>query len=115
MKMKEMNYDKPYHYIDSISVFLDLDTVIYIFVLALIIWGIIRLVQKVGKKQGMSFLCFLAKYLYAAYVPVFVFYMVQLIMSHQYIVTNIIISCLPIVYGVIFQLIFKVIRNRRQA
>ena len=112
--MNEMTYNKQYHYIDSISVLLDLDTVIYIFVLALIIWGIIRLVLRIKKKQEMRFLDYLGKYFYSAYIPVFIFYSIQLIMSHQYIATNIIINFLPVVYGVVLQLIFRTICNGRK-
>lgn len=117
MNNSNLVYDKPYHYIDSISVFLDMDTPIYTFVLALIIWGIIRLVCKLKGKRGMSFLEFLARYLYTAYVPVFLFYLVSLIISQKFITTNIIITFLPLVYGVILQAIFiwiKRIRDKKK-
>lgn len=102
-----LDYNKPYHYIDSPSVLLDLDAVVYILLLALVIWWIVRTLQKIKNKEKISFGDFCATYLYVSYVPWFILFMTQMIISGRYLATNIIISVLPLPYGVLMQLVFK--------
>lgn len=106
MNEPELVYTKENHFIDSPSVFWDLDSFVYIFVLALIIFGIVRLVQKKKGADKISFVHFLAKYMIVCALPVFVLFLVQLLMSGVFIPTNWIITFLPLVYGIIIQLIF---------
>ncbi len=105
------DYGKPFHYLLSPSTFLDLDSFVYIVVLALLVFGIVRLVAKCKGRKGISFIDFFAKYMFACSIPVFLLFFVQLAMSGQWVVTNIIITCLPLVYGLIIQLIFMLIKK----
>lgn len=109
-----LEYSKELHWVDSPSVFWDMDAVIYIAILSLLIWGIVRLVQKKKGSEKIRFIDYCAKYLYTAYLPLFILFAVPLLMSGQYyILSNIIISLLPLVYGVILQLLFILIRKMR--
>ena len=111
--MNELEYRKSNHYIDSPSVFWDLDSLIYIVALGLIIWGIIRLVSRIRNSRKMSFAEYISKYFYSAYVPIFLLFFVQLLISGVFIPTNIIICVLPLVYGLIIQIIFLIVRKIR--
>lgn len=42
----EMTYDKKYHFLDSFSVFMDIDSLIYILISALLIWMIVNIYCK---------------------------------------------------------------------
>ena len=104
-------YGKPFHYLLSSSTFLDLDSFVYIVVLTLIVFGIARLVAKCKGRKGIHFIDFFAKYIFVCSVPVFLLFFVQLAMSGQWVMTNIIIACLPLLYGLIIQLIFMLIKK----
>jgi len=109
--MNELVYDKKYHYWDSISVFLDIDSLIYMLVSIMIFWGIARIICKVKKKEKISIFVFISKYTIISAIPIFLLFAVQLIMSGKYIKNNIIIAFLPLVYGVLIQVIFMIIRK----
>lgn len=111
--MNETIYNKPYHYIGSPSVFWDLDSLVYIVVLGLIIWGIIRLVGKIRHGRKMSILEYGAKWFFTAYVPVFLLFFISLMMSGNFIATNLIISFLPLVYGIIIQVVLLIVKKVR--
>ncbi len=107
--MNELVYDKKYHYWDSVSVFLDIDSLIYILVMMMIFWGITRIICRVKKKEKISVFDFIRKYMIISAIPIFLLFAVSLIMSGLYIRNNIIIAFLPLVYGVIIQVIFMII------
>lgn len=104
-------YGKPFHYLLSPSVFLDLDSFVYIVILSLIVFAVVRIVQKVKGKKGTSVLDFYAKYMIVCSVPVFLLFFVQLAMSGQWTANNVIISILPLLYGLLIQLIFMLVRK----
>lgn len=59
------DYGKAFHYLLSPSTFLDLDSFVYqIVVLALIVFGIARLVAKCKGRKGIHFIDFFAKYMF---------------------------------------------------
>ena len=108
-----MVYDKENHFIDSFSVWLDLDSCVYIIVILLIAWGVTRLVQKTKKKDKISLLKFTSKYMIFCSLPIFVLFAVQLIMSGLFVANNIIVTFLPLIYGAIIQLICHIIVRHR--
>ena len=77
-----------------------------------IVFGIARLVAKCKGRKGIHFIDFFAKYMFVCSVPVFLLFFVQLAMSGQWVMTNIIIACLPLLYGLIIQLIFMLIKKK---
>lgn len=107
--MNNLEYNKEYHFIDSPSVFWDLDTLIYLAILSLIIWGTIRLFGKIKDARSMTYPEYCARFLYTAYIPIFLFYFIPLLISGMFIPSNFIISFLPLVYGGIIQLIFHLV------
>lgn len=100
----EMTYDKKYHFLDSFSVFMDIDSLIYILVSAWLIWMIVNIYNKSQKKKKVYFGAFISKYMVLCSIPVFVFYAITLIMSGMYVFNNIVILFLPLVYGIVIQL-----------
>lgn len=104
-------YSKPFHYLLSPATYLDLDSFVYIVVLALLVFAIVRLVAKCKGRKGISFVNFFAKYMLVCAAPVFLLFFVQLAMSGQWSVSNAIICFLPLLYGLILQLIFKLIQK----
>lgn len=113
--MDELVYDKKYHFIDSVSVWLDLDSLIYIAVSLLLIWGIANLVMKIKKKPSLNILKFMARYMILCSLPIFILFGVQLLMSGMYyIVSNVIITFLPLLYGAIIQLICVLVCKHQQ-
>lgn len=111
----EMTYNKKYHFLDSFSIFLDIDSLIYILISTLLIWAIANIYIKTKKRQKICFSIFVSKYMLVCAIPVFVFYAIMLIMSGVYVLNNIVILFLPLVYALIIQLIFRIIvRNRNK-
>lgn len=113
------NYGKPFHYLLSPSIWLDIDSFIYIVVVAMLTFLVVRIVKRGNNtKNKINLIDFLAKYMLACSAPVFFIFFIQLIISGQWTANNLIVSFLPIVYGVIIQLIFtmvrKIIRRRRK-
>lgn len=45
------NYGKPFHYLLSPSIWLDLDSFVYIVVVALIVFGVVKIVAKFKKSK----------------------------------------------------------------
>ena len=91
--MNELVYDKKYHYWDSVSVFLDIDSLIYILMLMMIFWGISR----IKNKEKISIVDFISKYMINSSIPIYLLFAVQLKMSGMYIKNNIIVTFLPLV------------------
>jgi len=112
--MNELTYNKEYHYWDSISVFLDIDSLIYILVSMMIFWGIARIILKVRKKEKISIFVFISRYMIISAVPIFLLFAIQLIMSGMYVTNNIIITFLPLVYGILIQAIFMIVRKSKK-
>ena len=86
----EMTYDKKYHFLDSFSVFMDIDSLIYILISALLVWAIVNIYYKSKKKDKIHFGVFVSKYMLFCAIPVFVFYAIMLIMSGVYVFNNIV-------------------------
>lgn len=106
------NYGKPFHYLLSPSIWLDLDSIVYIVVVALIVFCAVKIVAKFKKsKKKVKIIDFFAKYMLACSIPVFLQFFIQLFISGQWIMSNIIVCILPIIYGAIIQLIFVIIRK----
>lgn len=106
------NYGKPFHYLLSPSIWLDLDSFVYIVVVALIVFGVVKIVAKFKKsKKKVKIIDFFSRYMLACSIPVFLLFFIQLYISGEWILSNIIVSILPIIYGAIIQLIFVVIRK----
>lgn len=103
--MFDENYSKPFH-IGSPSVFLDLDSLVYIVISLIVIWLVVRLIQKKKSNAKSGFVKFASKYMILCAMPVFLIYLIQLIVAGKMVVTNWIICFLPLVYGAILQLIF---------
>ena len=103
----EMTYNKKYHFWDSFSVFMDIDSLIYIFISTLLIWIIANIYSKSKKGKRISFRIFVSKYMFVCAIPVFAFYAIMLIMSGVYVLNNIVILFLPLLYAAIIQLIFR--------
>ena len=101
----EMTYNKKYHFLDSFSVFMDIDSLIYILVSALLIWAIVNIYFKAKKKNRINFGVFVSKYMFFCAIPVFVFYAIMLIMSGVYVFNNIVVLFLPLVYAFVIQLV----------
>jgi len=108
------NYGKPFHYLLSPSIWLDLDSLIYITIVAILSFAVVRIVAKGKRKKGTNIIDFLAKYMFICSVPVFILFFIQLILSGQRRLDNIIISILPILYGGIIQLVFMIINKIRK-
>lgn len=113
--MNEMVYNKEYHFLDSVSVWLDLDSLVYILVILFLAFGVTNLILKLRKKKLINLLVFTKNFMVLCAIPVFVLFGVQLIMSGMFIIGNIIITFLPLIYAVIIQLIcmlvYKIIKK----
>lgn len=106
------NYGKPFHYLLSPSIWLDLDSLIYIVVVALLAFGAVRIIVKCkNSNKKVKIIDFFARFMIPCSIPVFLLFFIHLIKSGQWTVSNIIVSILPIVYGAIIQLIFIIIRK----
>lgn len=103
--MFDENYSKPFHIV-SPSVFLDLDSLVYIVISLIVIWLVIRLIQKKKGNDQSGFVMFASKYMVLCSMPIFIIYLIQLIVAGKMVVTNWIICFLPLIYGAILQLIF---------
>lgn len=108
------NYGKPFHYLLSPSNWLDLDSLIYIAIVAILVFAVARIVAKCKGKKGTNIIDFLAKYMFICSVPIFILFFIQLVLSGQWRLDNIIISILPILYGGIIQLVFMIINKVRK-
>ena len=110
----EMTYNKKYHFLDSFSVFMDIDSLVYIFISALLIWIIANIYSKSKKKKKIGFSIFVSKYMFVCAIPVFVFYAIMLIMSGIYVFNNIVILFLPLVYAIVIQFIFSIFLKQKR-
>ena len=110
----EMTYNKKYHFLDSFSVFMDIDSLIYILISALLAWAIMNVYHKFQKKNKISFGVFVSKYLFFCSIPVFVFYAIMLIMSKVYVFNNIVVLFLPVVYAIIIQFVVRILLKKKR-
>lgn len=109
----EMTYDKKYHFLDSFSVFLDIDSLIYILISALLVWLIANIYTKSKKRANIGFASFVSKYMFVCSLPTFIFYAIMLVISGVYIINNVVILFLPLVYGAFIQLLAcKIIKRK---
>lgn len=114
--MFDENYSKPFHIAGSLSMFLDLDSFVYVMLTSLIIWLLVRLLQKKRGLKRISYITFMSKCTLFCAVPIFLLFLIQLIISGQMVLSNWIICFLPLIYGIIIQLIFygiKKIKNEK--
>lgn len=110
----EMTYDKKYHFIDSFSVFMDIDSLIYILISALLIWTIVNIYVKSKKGAKIGFGSFISRYMFVCAIPTFVFYAVMLVRSGVYMFNNIVVLFLPLVYALVIQLVAGIIMKRKR-
>ena len=103
----EMTYNKKYHFLDSFSVFLDIDSLLYILISALLIWQIVNMYYKWKKRKKISFGVFISRYMFVCSIPVFVFYAIMLVISGVYVFNNIVILFLPLLYASMIQFVFS--------
>lgn len=104
-------YDKPYHFWDSPMVFLDIDSFVYIMVLAVVIWLIVMWIRKRKCKRRIGYIEFHSRFMFFCSLPVFILYLCQIIPSGYYTLNSCSICVLPIVYGALIQLIFFIVRK----
>jgi len=69
----EMTYDKKYHFLDSFSVFMDIDSLIYILISTLIAWIIVNISAKSKKRATIGFGLFVGKYMFVCSIPTLFF------------------------------------------
>ena len=110
----EMTYDKKYHFLDSFSVFMDIDSLIYILISALLVWIIVNIYVKSKKRAKIGFGWFVSKYMFVCSLPTFIFYAIMLVMSGVYVFNNVVILFLPLVYGVIIQVLVSIIIKHKR-
>ena len=110
----EMTYNKKYHFFDSFSVFMDIDSLIYILISALLAWAIVTIYVKCKKGKKIGFALFLSKYMFVCAIPTFVFYAIMLVMSGVYVFNNIVVLFLPLVYALVIQLVFSIILKQKR-
>ena len=111
----EMTYDKKYHFIDSFSVFMDIDSLIYILISALLIWIVVNIYVKSKKRTKIGFGSFVSKYMFVCSLPTFIFYAIMLVMSGVYVFNNVVILFLPLAYGAIIQGIVNIIIKQKKS
>ena len=109
----EMAYNKKYHFLDSCSVFLDIDSLLYILISTLLIWLIVNMYYKWKKRKKISFDVFISRYMLVCSIPVFVFYAIMLAISGVYVFNNIVILFLPLLYASIIQFVFRRLIKKR--
>ena len=110
----EMTYDKKYHFLDSFSVFMDIDSLIYILISTLIAWLIVNIYVKSKKRSKIGFSWFVSKYMFVCSLPTFIFYAIMLVMSGVYVFNNVVILFLPLVYGAIMQVVVSIIIKHKR-
>ena len=110
----EMTYDKKYHFLDSFSVFMDIDSLIYILISALLVWIIVNIYAKSKKRAKIGFGWFVSKYMFVCSLPTFIFYAIMLVMSGVYVFNNVVILFLPLVYGAIMQVVVSIIIKHKR-
>ena len=110
----EMTYDKKYHFLDSFSVFMDIDSLIYILISTLIAWLIVNIYAKSKKRSKIGFSWFVSKYIFVCSIPTFIFYAIMLVMSGVYVFNNVVILFLPLAYGAIIQGIVNIIIKQKR-
>ena len=109
--MNELSYEKKWHFWDSPSILLDIDSLIYLVVSVVFIWGIVCIVKKRMKKDSIKLSDFIGRYMILCSLPVFCIFLVQLIMSGKFILSNWIVTFLQLIYAVIIQAIFIIIKK----
>ena len=110
----EMTYDKKYHFLDSFSVFMDIDSLIYILISALLVWTIVNIYAKSKKRVKIGFGLFVSKYMFVCSLPTFFFFAIMLVMSGVYVFDNVVILFLPLVYGLIIQVLVSIISKHKR-
>lgn len=110
----EITYNKKYHFLDSFSVFLDIDSLIYILISALLIWAVANGFSRMKKGKKIRFGTFVSKYMIICAIPVFLFYAVMLIMSGVYVYNNIVVLFLPLLYAAIIQFVVRIILKNKK-
>ena len=111
----EMTYDKKYHFLDSFSVFMDIDSLIYILISTLIAWLIVNIYAKSKKRSKIGFSWFVSKCIFVCSIPTFIFYAIMLVMSGVYVFNNVVILFLPLAYGAIIQGIVNIIIKQKKS
>ncbi len=111
--MENLVYDKKYHFLNSLSVWLDLDSLVYILAVLLLAWGITNLICKCRKQRGIKLFRFAKKYMILCALPIFILFAVQLAMSGIWTSGNILIAFLPLLYGAVIQIIFIIINPKK--
>ena len=101
--MFDENYHKPFHISGSPSVFLDLDSLVYILCCSLLGWLLVRAIQKRKGKKESAYFEFISKYMIVCSLPVFAIYLVTLLLNGKMVLSNWIICFLPLIYGLIIQ------------
>ena len=109
--MKELSYEKKWHFWDSPSVFLDIDSLIYLDVSVVLIWSIVCADKNRMKKESIKFSDFVSSYTILCSVPVVCIFLVQLMMSGIFILSNWIVAFLPLIYSIIIQVILMIIKK----
>ena len=104
--MFDENYPKPFHYAGSPSPFLDLDTFVYILVMALVIWLVVRFLQRIRGKTQISYISFMSRYLLFCSTILFLIYFFSLLINGKMVLSNWIVCFLPLLYGTIIQFCF---------
>lgn len=104
-------YNKAYHFWDSPAVFLDIDSFVYIAVAVLLAWLIVKAIRRKKGKEKIYFIEFVSRYMVLCSLPAFIGYLIMLISSGIYTLTNVSICVLPLVYGALIQLVFYIIRK----
>lgn len=112
--MFDNSYSKPFHISGSPSVFLDLDSLIYIVVSSTLVWLIVCAVKKIKGIKPSSYFEFIGKYMIVCALPVFIINLIMLFMNSKMIFTNCIICILPLLYGLVIQILFTFIRKYRR-
>lgn len=111
--MFDENYSKPYHISGSPTVFLDLDTLLYLLLISFIVWLVVRSVQKRRKRKQISYTSFMSRYLLACSVPLFLGNLITLLLFGKMVLANWIICFLSLIYAGVLQLLFWGMENKQ--
>lgn len=109
--MFDENYSKPFHYAGSPSPFLDLDTFVYIMIIALEIWLVLRRVQRKKGKTQILYSEFMSRYMLPSSAILFIIYLISLLLNGKMVLSNWIVCFLPLLYSTIIQFIFYMYRK----
>ena len=112
--MFDKSYSKPFHISGSPSVFLDIDSLIYILICSVLAWFLIKVIQKIKGKNQSGYCEFISKYMIICAFPVFVAYLITLLLNGKMVLSNWIICFLPLTYGLIIQVFLVFVRKMKQ-